>query len=258
MSNRLQAEFTRQANQMNSAAAFKAEFVLEWFVKAVCSLAASRVLDLACGPGIVAEGVSPFVKEIVGIDATPEMIRLARDRFEKARLTNGRFDVGSAASLPFRDAEFDQVITRLSFHHFPGLKSVLGETRRVLRPHGRLVFADIISSENAEEAALHNALEQLRDPTHVCMLTREGLLHALRSAGFELVTAESWEQERSFSEWAQIISDPARTGPLREVMRALARKGQGAGIDLREHSGELYFVHRWLLVVAQVKQETAR
>ena len=223
---------------------------MEWLVKAVASSARERVLDLACGPGIVAEAVSPHVRQVVGIDVTPEMIRLAEARLVKARQPNAYFGIGSAEALPFAENEFDQVITRLSLHHFTDVGAVLAEVRRVLRPVGNLIVADVVSSEDPEESALHNSLERLRDPTHVRMLAPSELRNIIRVAGFSLVSEDAWEQQRSFPEWAQIIANPARTEPLQNVMRALARAGQGAGMALREESGQLFFTHRWRLVIA--------
>jgi ubiquinone/menaquinone biosynthesis C-methylase UbiE len=251
MEDQTQKEFTRQAKQMAAAAAFQARPVLEWLVGAAGSSASDRVLDLACGPGIVAEAMAPHVRQLVGIDVTPEMTRLARERLEKAHLTNGRFGVASAEALPFEGKEFDQIITRLSFHHFPDVRAVLSEIRRVLRPRGRLIIADVVSSEESEESTLHNSLEQLRDPTHVRMITPGELRQFVRLAGFILLRDERWQQPRTFTEWAEIIANPARTEPLRNVMRALARAGQGAGISLREESGELLFTHSWMLLLAE-------
>ena len=251
MEKHIQTEFARQANQMAVAAAFHAEPVLEWLVRAVGAAARNRALDLACGPGIVAEVIAPRVREVVGLDVTPEMIRLAHDRLEKAQLTNAYFSVASVEALPFKENEFDQVITRLSLHHFHDVAAVLSEVRRVLRPGGDLIIADVVSPEDADESALHNSLEQLRDPTHVRMFAPAELLEIIHVAGFSLVSEEEWEQQRSFLEWAQIIANPARTDPLQNAMRALARAGQGAGIALREEAGQLFFTHRWRLVVAK-------
>ena len=250
MNDQIDAEFSSQAKQMAAAPAFRAEAVLQRLVKALGNSASDCILDLACGPGIVAEAVAPHVREVMGIDATPEMIRLAQERLEQAHLANARFEVAAAEDLPFRQGRFDQVITRLSFHHFADVPTVLAEIRRVLRPAGRLIAADVVSSEDADEAALHNSLEKLRDPTHVRMFSASELVDLLGSAGFRVVHHESWRQGRAFPEWAAIIADPARTVPLENVMRALARAGQGAGIALREESGELRFAHTWLLSVA--------
>jgi ubiquinone/menaquinone biosynthesis C-methylase UbiE len=235
---------------MDSAPAFHAERVLQRLVGAVRSAPAARVLDLACGPGIVAQAIAGEAVQVVGVDVTPEMIRLAKERFEKAELGNGQFVVGFAERLPLQGEAFSQVITRLSFHHFTDVPAVLAEVGRVLQPQGQLVVADVVSSEDAEESALHNSLEKLRDPTHVRMYAAGNLLDILQYGGFRVVHHESWRQARTFSEWAAIIADPKRTAPLENVMRALARAGQSAGIGLREESGELRFAHTWLLAVA--------
>jgi ubiquinone/menaquinone biosynthesis C-methylase UbiE len=247
---RIQQEFSRQARQLASASAFHEKGAIERMVIALGDSAADRVLDVACGPGIVAEAIAPHVREVNGIDATPEMIRLANERFADAHLGNGCFAVASAEQLPFVRGLFDQVVTRLSFHHFTDLPAALAEMHLVLRPGGKLVVADVVSSEDADESALHNSLEKLRDPTHVRMYAASSLLDILYFGGFRVVHHESWRQARAFTEWAAIVADPSRTLPLQNVMRALARTGQSAGIHLREQSGELRFAHTWLLAVA--------
>ena len=246
---RIQQEFSRQAKQMASASAFHEKGAIERILAALAYSRVNRVLDVACGPGIVAEAIAPRVRRVAGIDATAEMIRLANERFQKAGLGNGSFTVASAEALPFGPARFSQVVTRLSFHHFTDVPVVLAEIRRVLRPQGRLIVADIVSSEDPDESALHNALEKLRDPTHIRMYSAGNLIDTLYFGGFKVVHHESWRQQRAFPEWAAIIGDPSRTGPLQNVMRALAQSGQTAGIELSDESGELRFAHTWLLAV---------
>ncbi len=236
---------------MASAPAFHAEPVLRRFQQAVGSSPHDRVLDLACGPGILAEALAPQVCQINGIDATPEMIRLARERFEKAGITNGGFAVAAAEYLPFQVSSFEQVVTRLSLHHFQDIPVALREIRRVLHPNGWFTVADIISAEDPDRSALHNSLEQLRDPTHVHFFSTAQLLDLIGVAGFSVVRQDTWEQPRSFDEWAAIVADPLRTQPLEQVMRALAKAGQDCGISLREESGKLVFTHSWLMIVAR-------
>jgi ubiquinone/menaquinone biosynthesis C-methylase UbiE len=253
---RVRSEFTRQAGPMAAAAAFRSPEILQRLSAALGAPPVGRVLDLACGPGIVAEAIAPLATELFGIDTTPAMVSAAERRLGAAGFAHARFQVARAEALPFGPAEFDAVITRLSFHHFPDLPAVLSEIRRVLRPGGRLVVADVLSSPDAGESALHNALERLRDPTHVRMLSESELVGALASAGFVPVAHERWTQEREFSDWARIVSDPARTEPLRQVMRVLAQAGFHAGVGLREEGDELRFTHAWLLVVARLVDVT--
>lgn len=248
---RVATEFTRQAGAMSSAPAFRSDAGLEHIVGAVGERPTDRVLDIACGPGLVAEAVAPHVGSVVGIDATPRMVELARARSEAAGHAKCAFQVAQAERLPFGDGTFDVAIARLALHHVPEPDVVLGEARRVLRADGLLVVADIVSSDDESEAAMHNALERLRDHTHIWMSSAAALDARVRAAGFELVATASWEQRRGFAEWAAIVNDPDRVSPIRVVMGALARAGQRAGLGLEEVGGELHFTHTWRLLVAQ-------
>lgn len=246
----MREEFARQAPRMDAAPAFREEGTLRRIREAVGR--PGRVLDVACGPGLVAEALAGVAGEIVGVDATPEMIALARERLLKAGVPGAAFHEGAAEALPFPDASFDAVVTRLSLHHFPRVPAALAEMRRVLVAGGRLVVADVVSPGDAEDAALHNALEALRDPTHVRMLGLDEIPALLAAGGFEPTDTQTFTQEREFHEWAAIVADPARTAPLEEVFRALARAGRPKGIRLREEEGALRFTHTWLLVTARV------
>jgi hypothetical protein len=121
---------------------------------------------------------------------------------------------------------------------------------RVVKPGGRVITVDVQSSESPEEASLHNALEILRDPSHVRMLPRSELHRAITAAGLTIEEAISWTNHREFSEWMRIAAAPERVGPLEVVMTALARSGAGAGIGLRLEDGKLRFEHTAALTVA--------
>jgi ubiquinone/menaquinone biosynthesis C-methylase UbiE/protein-S-isoprenylcysteine O-methyltransferase Ste14 len=109
-----------------------------------------RLVDVGCGSGalaVLASGLRPDGRtplgEIVGIDATPGMIDLARERSRKAG-SNARFEVGTAEALPFADASLDALTSSYFFHHLPSdlKRQVLFEMWRVLKPGGRLVVTD--------------------------------------------------------------------------------------------------------------------
>jgi ubiquinone/menaquinone biosynthesis C-methylase UbiE len=248
---RVQQEFTRQASQFATAAAVTRDDLVRRFVDAVPASTGSVVLDVACGPGIVTAMLAPRVHEVVAFDLTPEMLNQARQRCARAGLTNVTFREGSATEMPFADASFDAVVTRLSLHHFEQPALPLAEMARVLKPGGALVVADVSSSEVAEESELHNAIEILRDPSHVRMLPQSELLSAISGTGLTIEQHTHWDEAREFEEWVRIVDDPDRVSPLRTVVRTLARLGQHAGTGWSLAGGKIVFFHRWHLIVAR-------
>lgn len=248
---RVKREFARQADSFASSAAITDEQLTSRLVDALGSAAAGAVLDLACGPGIVTAALGRRARKVVAFDLIPEMLKQAEQRCARAGLTNIEFRQGNAADLPLADEAFDGVVTRLAVHHFSEPDRIFRETFRVLRPGGRIVVADVVSSEDADEAALQNAIEVLRDPSHVRMLSRSELVFAIRAAGFDIEAQSSWDKSREFEEWMGIVNDPERVPPLRVVAAALARAGVQAGMGLSLSEGKIVFFHRWHMISAR-------
>jgi ubiquinone/menaquinone biosynthesis C-methylase UbiE len=247
----VQPAFTRQASQFATAAAVTHRDLVQRFTDAVPADAGAVVLDVACGPGIITAALAPRAREVVAFDLTPEMLAKARQRCAAAGLTNVSFREGSATDLPFPDASFDAVVTRLSIHHFQAPHRPLAEMARVLKPGGALVVADVVSSEAPEESALHNAIEILRDPSHVRMLPASELAALIEDAGLSIERRTTWDETREFEEWVRIVDDPERVAPVRVVVRTLAGLGQHAGTGLSLADGKIVFFHRWVLIVAR-------
>jgi SAM-dependent methyltransferase len=166
-------------------------------------------------------------------------------------LSNIEFRSGNAENLPFRDAEFDGVVTRLAIHHFASPQRALDEMFRALRPGGAAVIVDAVSSEDRDESKLHNAIEHLRDPSHVRMLPASELDAGVGRAGFRNLEHATWDMDRELEEWLAIVDDPARVEPIRTVIRALAESGRTAGFGLSIDHGRVVFFHRWRLIKAQ-------
>jgi ubiquinone/menaquinone biosynthesis C-methylase UbiE len=132
------------------------------------------VLDVACGPGLVACPLAEVARHVTGIDLTPAMIEQAQVRQRAKGLTNLTWLVGDAVPLPFLDATFSVVVTRYSFHHFLDPKAVLAEMVRVCRPGGQVAVIDVFTS-NPDQAEAYNRVEKLRDPSHVRAMSQEEL-----------------------------------------------------------------------------------
>lgn len=113
----------------------------------VCSRAGGRTLEIAVGTGrnlpLYPEGV-----ELVGIDLSPRMLEIARER---ARKDGHDADLreADAQRLPFANAEFDTVVSTLSLCSVPDLDATVAEMRRVLRPGGRMLLLDHVRPTSA-------------------------------------------------------------------------------------------------------------
>lgn len=245
---RTRKEFTRQAAQFSRASATTDPAHVARLVDAIGGAVHGRILDVACGPGIVTTALAAVAREVVALDLTPEMVAKAKERCAAAGHTNVLFKQGSATHLAFADGSFDAVVTRLSFHHFLEPEKVLLEMLRVLKVGGTVAVADVVSAEDAGKAALQNAIEVLRDPSHVRMLSGSELVDLITRAGVAIDRQECWDKAREFEEWAGIVANPERVAPLRTVVRALAAAGQDAGLGLSLRDGVVHFFHRWQLV----------
>ena len=248
-----QQEFTRQAGAISRSATFGDDRAIEPFLRLLREVGAplpDRILDLACGPGIVSAALARAGAHVVGVDATPAMLEAARERFRTESLSGGEFHEAPAEALPFDEGAFPAAVTRLALHHFVDPGRVLRELRRVLTLGAPLVVGDIVSSASPAEADLHNALERLRDPSHQRCLTEDELVAGIEAAGFEVDQVEAWANARDFHEWAAIVDDAGRVEPVRVVMAALAEAGLHAGIDLRSSGDAIQFVHHWRFIRA--------
>ena len=117
--------------------------------------AGESVLDVGCGAGVdtlcSAMKVGPSGK-VVGIDLTPAMLDRAERNLSRTDLKNVSFKQGSVEDLPFADADFDVVTSNGAFNLVPDKAGALAEIHRVLKPGGRLMFADeVLTGELPKE-----------------------------------------------------------------------------------------------------------
>jgi SAM-dependent methyltransferase len=100
---------------------------------------ARRALELGCGTGVFLELAAASGARIVGLDLSTDLLRKARERL--AGVANVALRCGNAEQLPFPDASFDAVYGSSVLHHLD-VRAALREVRRVLKPGGRMAFAE--------------------------------------------------------------------------------------------------------------------
>ena len=107
--------------------------------------------DLGCGTGQIAEALAPFVRGVVGVDESPEMLETARRRL--AGQENVELRGGSLEALPLPDLFLDAAVVFLVLHYIADPPAALREIARVLRPGGRLLIADLTRHDREEYRA---------------------------------------------------------------------------------------------------------
>lgn len=174
-------QFTRQAVPFSAAPGIRDEQALRRVVEASGAGPDDTVLDVACGPGLLACAFARVARHVTGLDLTPAMLDRARALAAERGVTNVTWQQGEAIPLPYPDASFSIVTSRFAFHHLLDPRAALAEMRRVCRPGGRVVVVD--SAPAPDKADAFNRLEVLRDPSHVRALPPGELLGLFRAVG---------------------------------------------------------------------------
>jgi SAM-dependent methyltransferase len=184
-----------------------------------------RVLDVGCGAGHTALAFAPLVAEVVALDMTQEMLDEAARLASQRGLTNLGFQLGFAEALPFPDASFDVVTSRYCAHHYADAARATREAARVLRPGGRYLLVDAISLEDGVQDTYLNALEVLRDPSHVRDWSGSQWLAIFAGAQLDAKFVAQWKLRLEFEPWLSRIGTPRTLAEgIRSLMDAAPRE----------------------------------
>jgi SAM-dependent methyltransferase len=223
------AQFGPQAQAYVQSAVHAAGEDLDQLEAIAARLRPGRALDLGCGGGHVTYRLSPHARAVTACDLSGEMLAAVRATAEARGLGNIATELAPAERLPFPDAAFDLVATRFSAHHWRDLDRGLGEARRVARAGAAAVFIDAVSAGRPLLDTHLQAVELLRDPSHVRDYTVAEWTAAAERAGFDVGGVTRRRVRMDFPTWIRRMRTPAVQA---EAIRALQSH---ASAEVRAH-----------------------
>jgi ubiquinone/menaquinone biosynthesis C-methylase UbiE len=227
-----------------------------------------RVLDVACGTGIVARRAAEWVGtdgRVVGLDMNEGMLGVARKASSDVRPAI-EWQQGDAADMPFPDQAFDVVFCQPGLQFFPDRPAALGEMHRVLVPNGRLALSVLRSTEhNPGYRLLAEALERhvgqdagamMRSP--FSSLSADELRDLITGAGFREVRIflgigpVRYPSAEEFVRWEGASSPLAGPiGALRDDVRTALIQDVGEALRTYTDDNGIVFPTETYLTVAR-------
>lgn len=164
------------------------------------------VLEVGTGTGKVAHAIAPFVRKVVGIDVSEDMLKQA---YLEAR-ANEVFLPGNIYGLDIPDNTFNQVVARMVFHHL--IEDPIGamqECYRVLRPNGMMILAEGVPPHISLKS-WYSEMFSLKEKRLTFM--EQDLIALFREAGFREITVHVHvSRQVSIKNWLRGSGLPKRT-----------------------------------------------
>jgi ubiquinone/menaquinone biosynthesis C-methylase UbiE len=246
---RILDQFTRQAAPFAGSAAIQNEEALNRIVEWAETGPEDTVLDVACGPGLLACAFARAARHATGVDMTPAMLHQARKQQEEKGLNNLTWQQGDSYALPFPAAQFSIVSSRFAFHHFQEPLAALKEMQRVCKPGGRIAIADM--APRPDKAAALNAAEILRDPSHVRALPEEELRGLFIRAGLPDPQVHHYRVESDVEELlGRSFPEEGNADRLRKIY-ADSIATNALDLNTREDNGKIYYSFPVAVLVAK-------
>ena len=186
-------------------------------------------LDLGCGGGHVAYRLSPHAGRVVACDLSADMLAAVAATATARDLQNIDTERAAAEALPFEAASFDLLACRFSAHHWRDFEAGLREARRVLRPGAPAVFIDGCSPGDPLLDTHLQAVEVLRDTSHVRDYSAGEWTAALARCGFVAETVSTWRLRMDFDSWtARMRTPPHMAAAIRALQASVSAEVRAA------------------------------
>jgi len=223
------AQYSSRAADYVASAVHAGGADLDQIETLIAGLRPARLLDLGCGGGHVSYRTAPHAGAVVACDPTEAMLEAVLATAAARGLGNVSVRRAAAESLPFETGAFDAVISRYSTHHWQDMEAGLREAARVLAPGGTAIFVDSVCPRARLLDTHLQAIELLRDPSHVRNYSEAEWLAALWRAGLAPRGQTTRRVRIEFASWIARTRTPGReAGAIRALQDA-------APASVREH-----------------------
>ncbi|MEL6062918.1 MULTISPECIES: class I SAM-dependent methyltransferase [unclassified Methylobacterium] len=216
-------QFGAQAAAYVSSAVHAGGADLDRIGALIRALPGAQALDLGCGGGHVAFAAAAAGANVTAYDLSAEMLEAVSAEAARRGLDRIETRQGAAETLPFADACFDAVLTRFSAHHWRDVPAALAEARRVLKQDGLLVACDAVAPEDPLLDTHLQAVELLRDPSHVRDYRVSEWRAMLEAAGFTPGAMLASRPRMEFASWiARMRTPPTQVAAIRALQASAA------------------------------------
>ena len=186
-------------------------------------------LDLGAGGGHVSYVVARHASRVIATDLSSEMLAAVAETAREKGLSNIETAEAPAERLPFENETFDFVASRYSAHHWRDFDAGLRESRRTLKRGSRAVFVDAYAPGRALLDTHLQAIELLRDHSHVRNYACAQWLDALARSGFAIEACRTWRLRMDFPVWTARMRTPE------EHVKAIRALQSAASAETKTH-----------------------
>jgi SAM-dependent methyltransferase len=189
----------------------------------------AHAIDLGCGGGHVAYRLAKHAGRVTATDLSADMLAAVRATATDKGIGNIETQQAPAEKLPFADETFDFLGCRYSAHHWRHFGVGLREARRVLKPGASAVFIDAFAPGEPLFDTHIQAVELLRDTSHVRDYTLAEWSAALETASLAVRSLRTWQLRMDYPVWIARMRTPD------DNARAIRALQTAASAEVREH-----------------------
>lgn len=183
-------------------------------------------IDLGCGGGHVSYAIAPYLETVTAVDLSADMLTAVMEAAKDRGLTNIATLQSPVEQLPSGSGQFDFLACRFTAHHWHDAEAGLRQAYRVLTSGSKAVFIDVVSPQLPLANTHLQAVELLRDTSHVRNYTIAEWSAMLGRAGFATEACQTSRLRMDFKVWTDRMNTPES---LRAAIRLLQ---QGAAADV--------------------------